>query len=128
MQLVTEQSKATINKIPKKRGVTSKKATLSKAKVTAVPKPVKSDKASARTLYKLVGDVPQEKKFTPQMKALILTASQAKKGELDHTSFTAQDLVALAVKQGTLTTGQNPLRIFTFYQKRLVEEGYFAKA
>tara|TARA_R110000824_G_scaffold15639_2_gene65651 strand:- start:320 stop:706 length:387 start_codon:yes stop_codon:yes gene_type:complete len=128
MQLVTEQSKATINKIPKKRGVTSKKATLSKAKVTAVPKPVKSDKASARTLYKLVGDVPQEKKFTPQMKALILTASQAKKGELDHTSFTAQDLVALAVKQGTLTTGQDPLRIFTFYQKRLVEEGYFAKA
>ena len=111
----------------KKKKVASKPA-LSKAKVTAVPKPVKSDKASARTLYKLVGDVPQEKKFTPQMKALILTASQAKKGELDHTSFTAQDLVALAVKQGTLTTGQNPLRIFTFYQKRLVEEGYFAKA
>ena len=127
MQVITAQPTAAMNKLPKKRGVTSKKATLSKAKVTAVPQPVKSDKATARTLYKLVGDVPQEKKFTPQMKALILTASQAKKGELDHTSFTAQDLVALAVKKGTLTTGQDPLRIFSFYQKRLVNENYFAK-
>ena len=47
--------------------------------------------------------------------------------ELDSASFTAQDLVSLAVKQGNLTTGQDPLRIFRFYAKRLVAEGYFAK-
>ena len=127
MQVITAQPKAAMNKLPKKRGGTSKKATLSKAKVTAVPQPVKSAKATARTLYKLVGDVPQEKKFTPQMKALISTASKAKESELDSAGFTAQDLVTLAVKQGTLTTGQDPLRIFTFYQKRLVDENYFAK-
>ena len=46
----------------KKKKVASKPA-LSKAKVTAIPKPVKADKASARTLYKLVGEIPEEKKF-----------------------------------------------------------------
>jgi hypothetical protein len=101
---------------------------LSKAKVTAVPKPVSTGKGAARTQYKFIGTVPEAKGFTPQMRALILTASEAKKSELDSSSFTAQDLVALAVKTGNLTTGQDPLRIFRFYGKRLVDEGYFAKA
>ena len=101
---------------------------LSKAKVTAVPKPVSAGKGAARTQYKFIGTVPEAKGFTPQMRALILTASEAKKSELDSTGFTAQDLVALAVKTGNLTTGQDPLRIFRFYAKRLVDEGYFAKA
>ena len=102
---------------------------LSKAKVTAVPKPVSTTgKGAARTQYKFIGTVPEAKGFTPQMRALILTASEAKKSELDSSSFTAQDLVALAVKTGNLTTGQDPLRIFRFYGKRLVDEGYFAKA
>jgi len=99
---------------------------LSKAKVTAVPKPTKTGKASARTLYKFTGKKPEGK--TPQMNALILTVMEAKKTDLVSSSFTAQDLVSLAVKQGALTTGQDPLRIFRFYAKRLVEEGYFAKA
>ena len=100
---------------------------LSKAKVTAVPKPSSTGKGASRTLYKFIGAVPEAKGFTPQMRALILTVSEAKKSELDSASFTAQDLVALAVKQGNLTTGQDPLRIFRFYAKRLVAEGYFAK-
>ena len=100
---------------------------ISKAKVTAIPKPVKTGKGSARTLYKFVGTVPEAKGFTPQMRALILTVAEAKKSELDSKSFTAQDLVALAVKNGTLTTCQDPLRIFRFYAKRLVDEGYFSK-
>ena len=54
------------------------------------------------------------------MRALILTLVKLKKSELDSASFTAQDLVSLAVKQGNLTTGQDPLRIFRFYAKRLV--------
>ena len=99
---------------------------LSKAKVTAIPKPTKAGRGSARTLYTYSGKAPEGK--TPQMNALITTCVEAKKTELDITSFTAQDLVALAVKKGTLTTGQDPLRIFRFYAKRLVEEGYFAKA
>ena len=100
---------------------------LSKAKVTAVQKPTSTGKGASRTLYKFIGKVPESKGFTPQMRALILTVSEAKKSELDSASFTAQDLVALAVKQGNLTTGQDPLRIFRFYAKRLVDEGYFAK-
>jgi len=99
---------------------------LSKAKVTAIPKPTKAGRGSARTLYTYSGKAPEGK--TPQMNALITTVVEAKKTELDSASFTAQDLVALAVKKGTLTTGQDPLRIFRFYAKRLVEEGYFAKA
>ena len=99
---------------------------LSKAKVTAVPKPTKGSKGSARTLYKFTGKQPEGK--TPQMNALITTVNECKKTELDSASFTAQDLVSLAVKKGTLTTGQDPLRIFRFYAKRLVDEGYFAKA
>ena len=103
------------------------KKPLSKAKVTAVPKPMSKGRGAARTLYKFNGKTPEEKGFTPQMYALIQTADEAKKKELDSSSFTAQDLVALAVKNGTLTTGQDPLRIFRFYAKRLVEEGYFSK-
>ena len=99
---------------------------LSKAKVTAVPRPTKAGKGSARTLYKHTGKKPEGK--TPQMNALITTVTEATKDELSSTSFTAQDLVSLAVKKGTLTTGQDPLRIFRFYAKRLVDEGYFAKA
>ena len=99
---------------------------LSKAKVTAIPKPTKAGKGSARTLYKFTGKQPEGK--TPQMNALITTVNECKKTELDSASFTAQDLVSLAVKKGTLTTGQDPLRIFRFYAKRLVDEGYFAKA
>lgn len=99
---------------------------LSKAKVTAVPKPTKTGKGSARTLYKFTGKKPEGK--TPQMNALIITVMEAKETDLKSSSFTAQDLVSLAVKQGALTTGQDPLRIFRFYAKRLVEEGYFAKA
>ena len=99
---------------------------LSKAKVTAIPKPTKAGRGSARTLYTYSGKAPEGK--TPQMNALITTCVEAKKTELDITSFTAQDLVALAVKKGTLTTGQDPLRIFRFYAKRLVDEGYFTKA
>ena len=99
---------------------------LSKAKVTAIPKPTKAGRGSARTLYTYSGKAPEGK--TPQMNALIATCVEAKKTELDIAGFTAQDLVALAVKKGTLTTGQDPLRIFRFYAKRLVDEGYFAKA
>ena len=106
--------------------VTKATKTLSKAKVTAVPKPTKTGKGSARTLYKFTGKKPEGK--TPQMNALIITVMDAKKSDLKSSSFTAQDLVSLAVKQGALTTGQDPLRIFRFYAKRLVEEGYFAKA
>ena len=98
---------------------------LSKAKVNAVPKPMKSGKGSARTLYKYTGKAPEGK--TPQMNALIATCVECKKTELDIASFTAQDLVALAVKKGTLTTGQDPLRIFRFYAKRLVDEASLRK-
>jgi len=101
---------------------------LSKAKVNAIPKPMKAGKGAARQNYKFVGTLPDAKGFTPQMRALIYTVSEAAKSEIDSSSFTAQDLVSLAVKKGNLTTGQDPLRIFRFYAKRLVDEGYFAKA
>ena len=56
-----------------------------------------------------------------------LAVIEAKKDELDSSSFTSQDLVKLAVKKGNLITGQEPQRIFTFYTKRLKDEGYFSK-
>jgi hypothetical protein len=118
-QTVGSTKRAPVRKVSKKP--------LSKAKVTAVPKPMSKGRGAARTLYKFNGEMPEQKGFTPQMYALIQTANEAKKKELDSSSFTAQDLVALAVKNGTLTTGQDPLRIFRFYAKRLVEEGYFSK-
>ena len=52
---------------------------LSKAKVTAVPKPSSTGKGASRTLYKFIGTVPEAKGFTPQMRSLILTAIEAKK-------------------------------------------------
>jgi hypothetical protein len=121
----TQTATSTSRKRAPARKVTKKP--LSKAQVNAVPKPVSTGRGAVRTLYKFIGEVPEAKGFTPQMRALIMTVSEAKKGELDSSSFTAQDLVALAVKKGNLTTNQDPLRIFRFYAKRLVEEGYFTK-
>ena len=121
----TQTATSTSRKRAPARKVTKKP--LSKAQVNAVPKPVSTGRGAVRTLYKFIGEVPEAKGFTPQMRALIVTVSEAKKGELDSSSFTAQDLVALAVKKGNLTTNQDPLRIFRFYAKRLVEEGYFTK-
>ena len=121
----TQTATSTSTKRAPDRKVTKKP--LSKAQVNAVPKPISTGRGAVRTLYKFIGEVPEAKGFTPQMRALIVTVSEAKKGELDSSSFTAQDLVALAVKKGNLTTNQDPLRIFRFYAKRLVEEGYFTK-
>ena len=90
-----------------------------------VHEPKQASKGSARTLYKYGGKKIECK--TAQMMALIKTVQEAKKGELDSSSFTAQDLVKLAVKQGNLITNQDPLRIFRFYIKRLKNEGYFSK-
>ena len=122
MQVITSTS------TPAKGAPIRKMATkpLSKAKVTSVPKPAKTGRGAVRALYKYSVKSPKEAK-TPQMVALVTTTKEAKKSELDSSSFTAQDLVALAVKRGTLTTGQDPLRIFRFYAKRLVEEGFFTK-
>tara|TARA_R100000544_G_scaffold15606_1_gene7315 strand:+ start:215 stop:598 length:384 start_codon:yes stop_codon:yes gene_type:complete len=96
-----------------------------KAKVTKIPKPVTATKGSIRSQYKYTGKGAECK--TAQMEALIETVNEAKKSDIDQNSFTAQDLVKLAVKEGNLTTRQDPLRIFRFYQKRLVDEGYFVK-
>ena len=74
---------------------------------------------------KVVADKPIG--FTPQMYALLQTISEAKKTELDSKQFTAQDLVALAVKKGYLSTCQDPLRIFRFYKDRLVSEGFLSE-
>ena len=115
----TSRKRAPVRKVAKKP--------LSKAQVNSVPKPVSTGRGAVRTLYKFIGEVPEAKGFTPQMRALIVTVSEAKKAEINSASFTAQDLVALAVKKGNLTTNQDPLRIFRFYAKRLVEEGYFIK-
>ena len=122
MQMITSTS-TPVKGVPVQKMATKP---LSKAKVTSVPKPAKTGRGAVRTLYKYSGKNPKEAK-TPQMTALVTTTKEAKKSELDSSSFTAQDLVALAVKRGTLTTGQDPLRIFRFYAKRLVEEGFFTK-
>ena len=90
-----------------------------------IPEPKQASKGSARTVYKYSGKKIECK--TAQMIALIKTVQEAKKDELDSSSFTAQDLVKLAVKQGNLITGQEPQRIFRFYTKRLKDEGYFSK-
>ena len=96
-----------------------------KVKATTVPKPVSTGKGAVRNQYKYTGKGAECK--TAQMEALIETVNNAKKSDLDQDKFTAQDLVKLAVKEGELTTRQDPLRIFRFYQKRLVDEGYFVK-
>ena len=90
-----------------------------------IPEPKQASKGSARTVYKYSG-----KKIectTAQMTALVKTVQEAKKDELNSSSFTAQDLVKLAIKNGNLVTNQDPLRIFRFYVKRLKDEGYFSK-
>ena len=101
--------------------------TISKAQVTKVPKPVAKTRGAARKNYKFNGSMPDESGFTPQMYALLHTISEAKKTELDPNKFTAQDLVALAVKRGFLSTCQDPLRIFRFYKDRLVSEGFISE-
>tara|TARA_R100001443_G_scaffold30406_1_gene44064 strand:+ start:37139 stop:37510 length:372 start_codon:yes stop_codon:yes gene_type:complete len=100
---------------------------LSKASVTKVPKPVAKTRGAARKSYKFIGTMPEQSGFTPQMYALLQTISEAKKTELDPNKFTAQDLVALAVKRGFLATCQDPLRIFRFYKDRLVSEGFLSE-
>ena len=96
--------------------------------ITAIPQPKTTGKGTVRTLYKYSGKMPGKGDLqTPQMLALVDTVNEATKTELDRASFTAQDCVTLAVKKGFLSTRQNPLRIFRFYQKRLVGEGYFSK-
>ena len=100
---------------------------ISKAQVTKVPKPVAKTRGAARKNYKFNGSMPDESGFTPQMYALLHTISEAKKTELDPNRFTAQDLVALAVKRGFLSTCQDPLRIFRFYKDRLVSEGFISE-
>ena len=100
---------------------------LSKASVTKVPKPVAKTRGAARKSYKFIGTMPEQSGFTPQMYALLQTISEAKKTELDPNKFTAQDLVALAVKRGFLATCQDPLRIFRFYNDRLVSEGVLSE-
>ena len=100
---------------------------LSKAAVTKVPKPVAKTRGAARKSYKFIGTMPEQSGFTPQMYALLQTISEAKKTELDPNKFTAQDLVALAVKRGFLATCQDPLRIFRFYKDRLVSEGFLSE-
>ena len=100
---------------------------LSKASVTKVPKPVAKTRGAARKSYKFIGTMPEQSGFTPQMYALLQTISEAKKTELDPNKFTAQDLVALAVKKGFLSTCQDPFRIFRFYKDRLVSEGFLSE-
>jgi len=100
---------------------------ISKAQVTKVPKPVAKTRGAARKSYKFIGTMPEQTGFTPQMYALLQTISEAKKTELDSKQFTAQDLVALAVKKGFLSTCQDPLRIFRFYKDRLVSEGFLSE-
>tara|TARA_R100000365_G_C2684752_1_gene28840 strand:+ start:108 stop:491 length:384 start_codon:yes stop_codon:yes gene_type:complete len=96
--------------------------------ITAIPQPKTTGKGTVRTLYKYSGKMPGKGDLqTPQMLALVDTVNEATKTELDRASFTAQDCVTLAVKKGFLSTRQNPLRIFRFYAKRLVDEGYFSK-
>jgi len=114
-------------KISAKKAPVKAKATNGSGKIgTIVPKPTTTGKGATRKQYKYTGKYPENvDKTTDQLVALIDTVESAEKGELDSSSFTAQDLVALAVKKGFLSTRQDPLRIFRFYKKRLIDEGYF---
>ena len=123
-QVSVASQKASI-KPPVKKVTSNGKGTVA---TTAIPQPKTTGKGTSRTLYKYSGKMPgKEDLKTPQMLALIDTVNEATKTELNRSSFTAQDCVALAVKKGFLATRQNPLRIFRFYAKRLVDEGYFSK-
>tara|TARA_R110000796_G_scaffold74379_2_gene167368 strand:- start:1237 stop:1599 length:363 start_codon:yes stop_codon:yes gene_type:complete len=119
MQMQTSTTKVSV-----KRPATTKVAKAN-GKASMIPQPTQASKGSARTIYKYTGK--KVECTTAQMTALINTAKEAKKEELDSSKFTAQDLVELAVKKGNLTTRQDKLRIFRFYAKRLVDEGYFSK-
>ena len=61
---------------------------LSKAKVTAVPKPSSTGKGASRTLYKFIGKVPEAKGFTPQVKT-----------RLESLDFMQKDLLTKATLQ-----------------------------
>ena len=116
-------------KISAKKAPVKAKATNGSGKLgTIVPKPTVTGKGATRKLYKYTGKYPENvDKTTAQLVALVDTVESAEKGELDSSSFTAQDCVALAVKKGLLSTRQDPLRIFRFYRKRLIDEGYFVE-
>ena len=125
VQAVSVGSQKATTKPPVKKVASNGKA---KATGTRVPQPTTTGKGSARTLYAYSGQYPENvDKTTAQMLALIDTVKEATKADLDSSSFTAQDCVALAVKEGFLSTRQDPLRIFRFYVKRLIDEGYFSK-
>jgi len=125
VQVVSVGSQKATIKPPVKKVASNGKT---KVNGTSVPQPKTTGKGTVRTLYKYSGKMPGKgDPQTPQMLALVDTVNEATKTELDRASFTAQDCVALAVKKGFLSTRQNPLRIFRFYQKRLVGEGYFSK-
>ena len=125
VQAVSVGSQKATMKPPVKKVASNGKA---KATGTRVPQPTTTGKGSARTLYAYSGQYPENvDKTTAQMLALIDTVKEATKADLDSSSFTAQDCVALAVKEGFLSTRQDPLRIFRFYIKRLIAEGYFSK-
>tara|TARA_R110000764_G_scaffold7225_1_gene26010 strand:+ start:327 stop:719 length:393 start_codon:yes stop_codon:yes gene_type:complete len=122
-------SAASVKTPVKKVSAKAKKAPVKATKSnigTLVPKPTVTGKGASRKQYKYTGKYPENvDKTTPQIVGLVDTVESAEKGELDSSSFTAQDLVALAVKKGFLSTRQDPLRIFRFYRKRLIDEGYF---
>jgi hypothetical protein len=113
----------------KKAPVKAKAKTNGSGKVgTIVPQPTTTGKGSVRKVYKYTNKYPENvDKTTSQLLALVDTVAEAKKEELDSSSFTAQDCVSLAVKNGYLSTRQDPLRIFRFYRKRLIDEGYFTE-
>jgi hypothetical protein len=116
-------------KISAKKAPVKAKATNGSGKLgTVVPKPTTTGKGATRKQYKYTGKYPENvDKTTAQLVALVDTVESAEKGEIDPSSFTAQDCVALAVKKGLLSTRQDPLRIFRFYRKRLIDEGYFVE-
>ena len=116
-------------KISAKKAPVKAKATNGSGKLgTVVPKPTTTGKGATRKQFMYTGKYPENvDKTTPQIVALVDTAESAEKGEIDPSRFTAQELVALAVKQGLLSTRQDPLRIFRFYKKRLIDEGYFVE-
>ena len=125
VQAVSVGSQKATTKPPVKKVASNGKA---QATGTSIPKPTTTGKGSARTLYSYDGKYPENvDKATPQMLALIDTVKEATKTDLDKSGFTAQACVALAVKEGFLSTRQDPLRIFRFYVKRLIDEGYFSK-
>ena len=118
-------------KISAKKAPVKAKATNGSGKLgTVVPKPTTTGTGATRKQFMYTGKYPKSEeidKTTPQIVALVDTAESAEKGEIDPSRFTAQELVALAVKKGLLSTRQDPLRIFRFYRKRLIDEGYFVE-